>query len=419
MEDRTIGAWLISHTKKLQEVTNTHEFEDIELAGKCGIFLSNLAASNEQSNLEGEKVRAITRVSGIKKTEIETIKSKLKDLSLIDIGKNGSISVLGITSATVLKHTASIFNESEPNNYQKASLTLSEYVSEFPMNDKNLKEYISDTYELPNLESSELFKQSEVIGFVDCEELDDNSKIYFNGNLFKKENIEKTTKVLDSLNPNENRRVAELDSILSLDGCIALEKAQLILNVENDLLRKLQSIGMYEFNEVSNPKETKTFITKPSAFSKYGNPFEDDALDLAKAFVSSLYYGMNFSESNRGRISMLNALLRKLISGQEVGPATAIGQDYQILELKRVVELRREIGSNMYYMKLLKKDVGELALQVLEVGDTTSKTINEVTVYAGSINNYKGPEDTRRVSRKKQTPESKNSIAQILKTFRN
>jgi hypothetical protein len=410
MNERTTGAWLINHTKKLQEVTNAHEFEDIEVAGKCGIFLSNLAASNEQSVLDGEKVTAIAKSSGIKKTEIETIKRKLEESKLIDQGKNGSIAVLGMS------HTTSIFNESEPNNYQKASLELSDNVSDFPMNDNRLKEYISDTHRLSATEMSDLFKQSEEIGFIDYEELDDKSKVYFNGNLFKRENVERATKVLNSLNSGENSKVVELDSLLTSQGCITLEEARSILG--NQLLSKLQSIGMYEFNEVSNPLETKTFVTKPSAFQKYGNPFEDDALDLAKAFVASLYYGMKFSSASRGQISMLKALLRKLITGDEVGPATAIGQDYKILELKRVIELRREIGSNKYYMKLLKRDVGELALQVLSVGDTTDKTMKEVTVYTENITNYKGPEETRRVERKKQTPQSKNSVAQMLRTLR-
>ncbi len=73
----------------------------------------------------------------------------------------------------------------------------------------------------------------------------------------------------------------------------------------------------------------------------------------------------------------------------------------------------------MFYMKLLKKDVGELALQVLEVGDTTDKTMKEVTVYTGNITNYKGPEEIRRIQRKKQTQQSKNSVAQMLRTLRN
>lgn len=121
MEKRTEGAWLIHHTKKLFDVRDTQDFEDIELAGKCGIFLSNLAA-DENTDLNKDKVDAIAKASSIKKTEIETIKNKLVEAHLIDVVKNGGISVLGITTSTVLSHTANIFDSSNSNNYQKAAL---------------------------------------------------------------------------------------------------------------------------------------------------------------------------------------------------------------------------------------------------------------------------------------------------------
>ena len=415
MEKRTEGAWLINHTKKLLDVRDTQDFEDIELAGKCGIFLSNLAASDEQTDLNSEKVNAIVKVSDIKKTEIDTIKNKLADAHLIELGKNGSLSVLGITTATVLIHTADIFLSSNPTNYQKAALELSDNISDLPKGDKILAEYISDTYSLSNNETSDLFSQCEEVGFVDYETLDDQSKFYFNGNLFRREALRKTNAVLSSLRPEETRKITELDEILTTNGCTTIDKAKGVLGEQ--LLSKLQSIGMYDFNDVSNSRETKTFVTKPSAFSKYGNPFEEDALDLAKAFVSSLYYGMNFSAQGRGKITMLKALMRKLVDGYEVGPATAIGQDYQLLELKRVIQLRKVENSSMYYMTLLKKDIGALAMQVLEFGDTTEQTVVGSSI-SGSVVNYVGPEQKRYTNRKKQNTQSKKSVAEILRTFR-
>jgi len=415
MEKRTEGAWLIHHTKKLFDVRDTQDFEDIELAGKCGIFLSNLAA-DENTDLNKDKVDAIAKASSIKKTEIETIKNKLVEAHLIDVVKNGGISVLGITTSTVLSHTANIFDSSNSNNYQKAALELSERISDLPKPEKELKEYISDEYKLTSRDTVDLFSQCEEIGFIDYENLDNDSKFYFNGNLFRKENIQKTNAILNSLNSDDSRKILEMNELLSKKGCITFEKAKAILG--EVLLTKLQSIGMYDFNEVSNSHETKTFVTKPSAFSKYGNPFEEDALDLAKAFVSSLYYGMNFSSSGRGRITMLNALMRKLVNGFEVGPATAIGEDYRLLELKRVIQLR-DAGNNRYFMKLLKKDVGQLALQVLEFGDATEQSIQNSIVYTGSVTNYKGPEQKRFISRKRQKSQSKKSVAELLRTFRN
>lgn len=418
MEKRTQGAWLISHTNKLQEVKGSFDFEDIELAGKCGLFLSNLSASDEQSALNKDKVSAIAKVSNIKKTEIETIKSILKDASLIDVSSNGSVSVLGITTSSVLTHTSDLFENSNPSNFQKAAIDLSDNISDLPKNDDILKEYISDNYKLSNTETRSLFTSAEEIGFIDYEEIDSNKKLYFNGNLFRRDNANKINAVLSSLKPEDNQKILELDQHLTTSGCVTEEFAKNILG--NQLMNKLQAIGMYDINQVSNSKEAKIFITKPSAFNKYGNPFEEDALDLAKAFVSSLYYGIKFSSQGRGKISMLNALLTKLVRGYEVGPATAIGEDYKLLELKRVIQLREDLQyPNRFHMKLLKKDIGLLAMQVLEVGDTSEQVVLGNDIYSGSVTNYTGPEHNRQVVRKRQNSQSKESVTELLRTFRN
>jgi hypothetical protein len=210
MEKRTEGAWLINHTKKLLDIKDTYDFEDIELAGKCGVFLSNLAASDEQSDLNADKVNAIAKVSNIKKTEIDTIKAKLEEARLIESSQNGSISVLGITTSTVLTHTADIFESGSTSNFQKAAIELADNISDLPKGEKILTEYISDSYKLSSTETGDLFMQAEDIGFIDYEKLDDSSKFYFNGNLFRRDGVEKTNAVLSSLKPEDTRKINEL-----------------------------------------------------------------------------------------------------------------------------------------------------------------------------------------------------------------
>lgn len=414
MDKKTEGAWLINHTKKLLDVRDTFDFGEILLAGKSGLFLSNLAAS-EQSTLDKDKVGAIARISNVGRTEFNEIINTLKEAQLIDSSANGSIEVLGLTSSSVLGHTSDIFLNSNPSSYQKAALDLAENVSELPKKENILKEYISDTHQLSQIQTNDLIFQSEQIGFVDYENIDTNLKFYFNGNLFKRNVAEKASKVLSSLTPEDNICIAEFDQILSTKGCTAIENANQVLGVP--LLAKLQSIGMYDFNEVSNPLETKVFVTRPAAFEKYGNPFEEDAFDLAKAFVSSLYYGMNFRNPDAGRITMLNALMRRLVNGNWVGPALAIGEDYKLLELQRVIEVKRVPGKDTYHMRLLKKDIGMLALQVLEFGTT----VDEAMVIANStasVTHYSGPEQQRDVHRRKQTSQTKNQVADMLRTLR-
>ena len=418
MEKRTEGAWLIHHTKKIQEVTQASDFEDIELAGKCGLFLSSLAASDEESTLSKDKVSAIAKAANIKKVELSTIKETLKDAQLIDISANGDISVLGITTSNVLSHTSDIFNNSTSDSFQKASIELANYSSDMPVKDNILREYISDSYKLASKETTSLFKQAEEIRIIDYEEFD-NDKVYFNGNLFKQDSIEKTLKVLSSLSSADSIKVTVVDNLLKEQGCITYEKVLSILG--KDLLYKLQSIAMYDFNEVSNDTHSKVFITKPSSFSKYGNPFEEDALDLAKAFISSLMYGMHVSSRGRGKIqgfSMLRNTLRKLLRGSQVGPCTAIGQDYQVLELNRVLQLEKS-DYNMYYMRLLKFDIGQLALAVLEYGDLAEYETINTNLSSSSVSNYSGPEKIRTKSRRKKDTSRRKNVGELLRTMRN
>jgi len=417
MEERTEGAWIIHHTKKIQDVTRATDFEDVELAGKCGIFLSSLAASDEESTLDKIKVNAIAKAAGIKKVELATITTTLKDSQLIDVSASGDISIIGITTSNVLTHTSKIFDENSTDNFQKASLELTNYSSDQPIKGKILQEYIADTYKLDQKTNENLFTQAEEIGLIDFEQFD-SEKTYFNGNLFKKDSIEKTAKVLSTLNSEESRKISEVDTILTQDGCISQDSAISILG--DLLLTKLQSIAMYDFNEVSNEMHSKVFLTKPSSFSKFGNPFEDDALDMAKAFIASLIYGMQISTTGRGKIegyNMLRNTLRKLLRGEKVGPCTAIGQDYQILELNRVIELEHSHYTR-YYMKLLKFDIGKLALNVLENGDLAEQATLDTSFSSSNVSSYTGPEKNRMKLRRKKDTSKNVNVGEILRTMR-
>lgn len=418
MNNRTKGAWIISHTKKLQDFSETANFEDIQLAGKCGLLLSNLTASSEESLITKEKVEAIATNSNInKKLELPAIKEALKSAELIDYSANGDISVIGITTANILNHTAGLFDNNENTAYQNASIEIANYVSEKPIDGLILKEYISDTFLIDSKTNENLFIQAEEVGLIDFEIID-SEKTYFNGNLFKKDNIDKTNKVLASLNTEDSRKLVDLDNLINREGCVLFEVAKNILG--ETLLNKLKSIGMYDFNEVSNFTHSKIYLTKPSAFAKFGNPFEDDVLDLAKSFIASLIYGMQISTNDRGKIqdySMLQRTLRKLLRGEQVGPCTAIGQDYLILEMNRVIILE-PVSYNRYYMRLLKYDVAEVALEVIENGELAEHSTIEKPIKSSNVSKYKGPEAHRNEARRKKDSLVKTDIKELIRTIR-
>ncbi|TON85061.1 hypothetical protein CGH50_24380, partial [Vibrio parahaemolyticus] len=189
--------------------------------------------------------------------------------------------------------------------------------------------------------------------------------------------------------------------------------------VGDKLFEKIHSIGLFDFNVVCNNAEEVGFLTLPAAFSKYSNSMLEDAFDLAKAFVASLTYGITKSYYERGQISDIGALLRTLINGQAIGPVNAIGQDYKVLEIKGVVKIYQgsKKGRTGHMMKLLKREVGELALLVLKSGDASQESL--MSLPGATVTKYIGPETNREITRRqqvKQSPFATNDMISALRT---
>jgi hypothetical protein len=159
---------------------------------------------------------------------------------------------------------------------------------------------------------------------------------------------------------------------------------------------------------VTNEEGSHVYVTSPSAFHKFVDPMVDDCFDMAKLLVAALYYGMTARSSSKGRINMLPALVGKLIGGGEVGPATAIGEDYRVLEINRVVKLRPDANyTSRFYMRLLKREVGQLAYAQSLTG-----------LPSAPMSGYIGPEASRTTVRRKQSAMSKRTTRDILEAIR-
>jgi len=343
---------------------------------------------------------------------VPAILTELQRQKLILQG-NGNFEILGLTGQAVLEHTATIFDESDHESYEEAVIDVSEIASESPITDKAAAEVMSDTYRLSNSEVTNTLQLGGNIGFFDSEKISDKEKLLFNGNLFRREDAKKVNAVLSSLKQGESTLLLELNAKLHASGCLPLETAHHVLS--QGLFARLHSIGMFDVSIVGNENGKSYFVTRPAAFSKFTNSIADDALDLAKALVASLTYGMTISSYYRGRIQMISALMNKLIAGGSVGPATAIGNDYQALEYKGVVEVTPATGG-MFTMKLLKPEVGRLALSVIQDGDITAERIPQLP--GANVTEYVNPEANREVQRKDSTEAVKLKVRDLLSEIR-
>ncbi len=324
---------------------------------------------------------------------------------------------LGVTIHSTLLHTCDIFDSREPTPQENAAIYIAEKASLQPISSNETLEEISDLYRLDKSESEQLIDDSVDLGFVDFEEISKKDKILFNGNLFRRETTLKTKNVIDSLSSAEQSKLLEITEIIKKNTCMLVEEAKIKLGEQ--LFNKIAQIGLFDITVVSNSKENVGFLMLPSAFSKFGSNSQiDDAFDLAKAFVSSINYGMTKSSDARGRITMVELLLKALIRGESIGPVAAIAEDYRILELKGVVKVAHgtKKGRTGPMMKLLKKEVGELALQAIQQGDVSEHSLEAFP--SAAVTKFDGPELNREKIRRKQKNVSPKATIDMLSVLR-
>ncbi|WP_440481913.1 hypothetical protein [Serratia marcescens] len=416
MDKKTKGSWLIHHTNKLQGVTNQSGYEKTYLAGKAGILLSAISA-NQETTVNNDRLSVLAKAANINTTfELPKLVEVLQQQQLIDTSAGG-VAVLGVTTTTALQHTSDLFDSLNPGTNEIASIDLAEHASIAPILAKDIASDLADMYKLASFDLGQLFSDAEQIGFVDTEKLDSNNTLLFNGNLFRRDSTQKIKAVLDSLNTSEQTKLNEITEILRKKACVSTDYARQFLG--DPLFQKFTAIGLFDISIVSNSSEDVGFLTLPSAFSKYSNSMVDDAFDLAKAFVSSVTYGMTKSYYERGQIQMVDALLSALVRGDSVGPVAAIAEDYKLLELKGVVEVKQgtKKGRTGPMLRLLKKEVGELALQAIRQGDVSEHSLNSLPTAA--ITTFSGPEHNREKIRRTQTklsPKATNDMLSILRT---
>jgi len=414
MDKFTTGAWVVHHGRKIAaDVRGAAEYSAIDLASKAAALLARLAES-DQATLSQEQVIAAAKIGGLNpKTELVACLEQLERQRVIDRSNSGDVSVLGVTSQTSLQHAAELFEENDPQPIERAAIDLAERSSETPLEAATAAEFISDSYKLSKTDTSDFLQQAFEIGFVDGEG-EGEDRLLFNGNLFRRDIAAKTKKILDALSPAEQRQLAEFDGLIRKNGSMIASAAQAMLG--DVLFSKLRAAAIYDMNVVSNEAGDHVFITAPGAFHKFTSPMVDDAFDHAKALVAALSYGMSVSSTTRGQIWGIGLLLRKLIRGGSVGPAPAIGYDYRALEFERVVQIT-PTGNGYFKMRLLKREIGELALQVLEGGDANAAAL--ASLPSAGMRGYVGPEAARAEFRKKgQGPKSKAQTRTLLSAVR-
>ena len=421
MEKKTKGAWLLAQSKSLDGYSGAGaaRLENVSYSGKIGRLYNLLRRHSDDAStftISKQTVEKACQLNGVDKPARQMGLQVLKDAGRIDVAADGSVAVLGATTQAVLEATAEIFDDQSPSADEQAIIDLSERVSGTPLKRAEAEEYISDTHKLKKADATSLVDLSKSTALID-EEGERGHGILFNSHTFRDgKYAQKAHRVLEQLKADERIRLSDVQDKLSRHG--ALYDADVEKMLGTDLYKRLVSVGLFDRMEVSNSTESVGYVASPNDFQKYGRPFEEDPIDDAKALIASLTYGQTRSSQTRGQITMPEALIRALVRGDELaaraGGIRAIGEDYRELEARQVVEVT-EKSYGRYTMRLLKKDVGDLALTIVRGGAASQEA---VLMDGSPARAFKGPHATRNEVRAKNDIADKRFVHDALDRLR-
>jgi hypothetical protein len=180
------------------------EFPVLDESAKAAELLMRLGQS-DSSTLSKNEVDAVARAAHLNpRSELPHYLGILEARRLIDRSET-EVRVLGVTTRATLSHACDILTDAGPTKYEEAAIDLAELTSQSPQGIARSAEYISDTHRISSMDTHDFIHRSIEVGFVDYEG-ESGDGLLFNGNLFKRDTVAKSEKVLSSLSSEEQTK---------------------------------------------------------------------------------------------------------------------------------------------------------------------------------------------------------------------
>ncbi|MFL2077168.1 hypothetical protein [Marinilactibacillus psychrotolerans] len=360
------GYWAVATQKHLCKFQtnspNYEEFDALNVSGKAGRLLGLIRGNTQITDIK--RMEKLAGTMGIGKRELKkTIFPELERVTdkKIELHKNSSGEIIGLeeyflSTEEVLSAAGDYFEYMEPDDTERITVETLSNTKKIPNSGSELhsilaKEYSEETikHSLVYQEQFRLIKKSTI----------NNDEMYSNEYVWngKQDKIIHSLQKLDIVSREELSTFIEL-----LQKTQGTSQSQIGLNEQLLLLAKKTGII-----DPINIKTSRSFNQEFLFTSNFlgGETLTNDILDDVKLLISSIRFGTKFTQYSR--LSNPILFLERLVAGGKVGPHSANGTDYILLESRGIIKTTPSIHRpGRFYMELLKKDIGNKALEILK-----------------------------------------------------
>lgn len=351
------------------------------LAGHAGLFLSSLRGHR---TMQWKKFRALAAAAHIERPLlVSTVFPWLKTGTFVEGNPTSESAVIicnVLDHEAVLTATSHFFRSLDPTGEELAVMGIVDLGAQFPQ----LRSEVLSSTRLGTEETVEratgLAKAYKIVNVLEGPGVAE-PVIY--SPLIWGDKIGKAGKALSHL--KQDRREALLglvDMIREYQGmpaATALEWAK--KQGQANLVEFAVGIGLLDKTQIiSGDGGVREFLTTPHIYGELAATQGKDVCDRIRLFLDSIRHGEHYGEWYTGRISDPERLLSRLVDNGEIGPCTAIGRDYQLVEKAGVINVRpSKFKPGQFVMELVQKDTVRLVRDI--VAQKTARLASSTGVF--------------------------------------
>lgn len=376
MDEIRQGIWLVNTRKRLScvvgETPGYQHFEATDIAGKCGALLAKLC-SDKSETIPRPRYEVFASQSGIRKSELSFFLDLIEGTGKVGVRKTRDGTIEGIenyffSTQEVIQTVSQIYQKNNPTTYEAINIDSLQMLGLRPRTENDIKDELCSIGHSEEHVEATLHLQ-ENFGLVGVKRNEFvTGAIFYNDHIFQ-DDPTKAVKAMEALKRDEKQAVEDIQELLrQFPGySVDLLKSKFPAKIVNTL----HGVGLLEELEVVSSYGNASFATLPNLrVSESGSlSLMSDIYHKAKLLLSCIRYGQVKSVQVRGKIIDPLWIVNALLQGRWIGPCTAIGEDYRVLELQGVVETRQHSGIT-YFMRLRQREVGELVRDILRYGTT-------------------------------------------------
>jgi hypothetical protein len=414
------GAWIINISKYLSKWDPTDygllALENITFAGKCGSFLVKLSADNTEQ-LPVQRVQALARYCGITRQELSTYLQTLQSHGCLDWDdEETTYEVLSFTRQRVLTTTSKILEGTLLSELENALPFLLEFCLRRPRLGSEVRSYLSNFLQEKDVpQVIGLVVNFELLGVIKIPS--HSEELFFNGYQFGNR-AQDIGKALTALSFEQREQLNHLLEEVVRQPGIPPESIRLPEEIKTMAI----GLGLVEVSEVASKAGKAAFLIAPQlgppSVGRETEHLEDDVFNHAKMLLSSFRYGELRSEPSRGRIFDPPVLVSALLDRDRVGPCTAIGEDYMILEAEGVIRTTPSLKRGQFYMELRRREPAEMVLGLLRSGHSATFDAKALPRSLDLPVRYAGPERARPIAARRAVSQDPESMRRFLEELR-